>query len=429
MTDPDLDAEPLTLGYITSLYARASDFFIRGEVAQLRSFGHTVHTFSIRRSDPKEAVSPDVAREQAQTAIVLEAGVARMLLSWLRRTFKSPGRSLAAARLAAKLMTPGLKGRLWPWAYLLEGAYLADLLEAKGVQHLHNHIAENSAAVSMIASVFSGVPFSMMVHGPSEFDDPRAFALGLKIHQSAFTATITEYSRSQLYRWSDYADWPKVRVIHSGIGRTFLGQELTPVPAAPRLVCIGRLSEQKGQLLLVEAAGRLAAEGLDFEILLIGDGPMRAPIEALIDRFGLEGKVRIGGWMGSETVREEILRSRGLVLPSFAEGLPMVIMESLALGRPVVSTYVGGIPELVEPGVCGWLVPAGSIEPLVDALRAILTASPERLAEMGRAGSARVDERHDSAKEVAKLAALFRRSVAEARPVSTARELEPAGTV
>jgi glycosyltransferase involved in cell wall biosynthesis len=429
MTDLTPAAEPLTLGYITSLYARASDFFIRGEVAQLRAFGHTVHTFSIRRADPKEAVSPDVAREQAQTAIVLEAGLPRLILSWLRRVFRFPGRSLAAVHLAAKLMTPGLKGRLWPWAYLLEGAYLADLLEAQGVQHLHNHIAENSAAVSMIASVLSDVPFSMMVHGPSEFDDPRAFALGLKIHQSAFTATITEYSRSQLYRWSDYEDWPKVQVVHSGIGRTFLGQQLTLVPEARRLVCIGRLSEQKGQLLLVEAAGRLAGEGLDFEILLIGDGPMRAPIERLIDRFELEGKVRIGGWMGSEAVREEILRSRGMVLPSFAEGLPMVIMESLALGRPVVSTYVGGIPELVEPGVCGWLVPAGSIEPLVDALRAILTASPESLAEMGRAGAARVDQQHDSEKEVAKLVALFRQSIAQTKPGKVACELEPAETL
>ena len=412
----DFDADdgrepPLTLGYMTSLYARASDFFIRGEVAQLRAFGHTVHTFSVRKSDPAEGVSEDVRREQAATVCLVEAGAFRLAASWLRRAWRSPKTMVEAVRVAWRLSTPGIKGRLWPWAYLLEAAYLADELEAKGVRHLHNHIAENSASVAMLASVLSGVPFSMTVHGPNEFDAPRSFAYGEKIKRAAFTAAISEYGRSQLFRWSDYEDWPRVKVVRSGIGRTFLGREPTPVPDVRRLVCIGRLAEQKGQLLLVEAAGRLLDEGLDdFEIVLIGDGPLRAPIEALIARLGLEGRVKIAGWMGGERVRDEIENSRGLVLPSFAEGLPMVIMESLALGRPVIATYVGGVPELVEPGSNGWLVPAGSVDPLVVAMRELLTAPVSELALMGRAGAARVAAQHDSAREVAKLVSLFRTS-------------------
>ena len=425
-TPADPAIRPMTLGYMTSLYARASDFFIRGEVAQLRVMGHTVHTFSIRRSDPKEAVSADVAREQAATECLVEAGLPKMVLALLRRAVRSPGKVWEAVRLALRFTTPGLKGRLWPWAYLLEAAYLADRLEAKGVQHLHNHIAENSAAVAALGSVLSGVPFSMTVHGPNEFDAPRSFAYGEKIHRSAFTATISEYGRSQLFRWCEYPDWPKVRVIRSAVGRSFLEHELTPVPEARRLICVGRLAEQKGQLLLVEAAGRLAAEGLDFEIVLIGDGPMRPPIEELIARFGLEGRVRIAGWMGSDQVREEILNSRGMLLPSFAEGLPMVLIESLALGRPVVATYVGGVPELVEAGVNGWLVPAGSIGPLVDATRAILTAPHETLTAMGRAGAARVARQHDGEREVAKLAELFQRSIAAS--AGLASTASPSGT-
>ena len=409
------ETAPLTLGYMTSLYARASDFFIRGEVAQLREFGHKVHTFSVRKSDPNEGVSDDVRREQADTVCLVEAGPLALAGAWLRRAFRSPKTMWRTMALARRLSTPGVKGRLWPWAYLLEASYLADQLEAKGVQHLHNHIAENSASVAMLASALSGVPFSMTVHGPNEFDAPRSYAYGVKIARSAFTVAISEYGRSQLFRWSDYEDWPKVKVVRSGIGRTFLGHEPTPVPPARRLVCVGRLAEQKGQLLLVEAAGRLVAEGFDdFEVVLIGDGPMRGPVENLAARLGVTRQVRVTGWMGGKAVRAALDDSRGLVLPSFAEGLPMVIMESLALGRPVIATYVGGVAELVEPGVNGWLVPAGSIEPLVTAMREMLTATPEGLTRMGLAGAARVAVQHDSAREVARLAKLFRASAAGA---------------
>jgi glycosyltransferase involved in cell wall biosynthesis len=179
------------------------------------------------------------------------------------------------------------------------------------------------------------------------------------------------------------------------------------LPVVPTVVCVGRLAEQKGQLVLIEAAGRLAAEGVDFGITLVGDGPMRRPIEEAIERLGLGGRVRLAGWMGAQGVVDELLRARALVLPSFAEGLPVVIMEALALGRPVISTYIAGIPELVEPGVCGWLVPAGSVDALARAMREALASPVEELARMGREGARRVAGRHDARIEARKLSALF----------------------
>ena len=152
----------------------------------------------------------------------------------------------------------------------------------------------------------------------------------------------------------------------------------------------GDWPSRKGRSCCVEAAGRLAAEGLAFELVLVGDGPLRRPIEELIERLGLQKHVRLAGWQGTEAVREEILRARALVLPSFAEGLPVVLMEAMALGRPVISTYVAGIPELVVPGVCGWLVPAGSVEALAEAMRDVLLAPVHELERLGRAGAARV---------------------------------------
>ena len=396
-----------TIAYLCSVYARVSHSFIRNEVARLRELGHEVHTFSIRPTEAGELVNEEVRREAAATEVVLEAGLPRLSAALARATWRSPRRVLSAVRLALRLGSPGLKGRLWPVAYLLEAAYLAERLRARKVQHLHNHFAEGSASVATLASALSGIPYSLTVHGPSEFDKPASLAIGEKVRRSAFTVAVCDFGRSQLFRWCDHNDWPKVHVVRCGLDATFLGAVPTPVPTTRRLVCVGRLAEQKGQLLLVEAAGRLAAEGLGFEIVLVGDGPMRGPIEELIARLGLRDHVRLAGWLGSEQVRDEIERSRALVLPSFAEGLPVVLMESLALGRPVISTYIAGIPELVSPGVSGWLVPAGSVDALVVAIREALGLPTGELERMGRTGAARTAARHDGSIEAGKLSALF----------------------
>ena len=400
-------SKPIRLGYLTSIYGRAADTFIRSEVAGLRSLGHEVRTFSIRRPPSTELVSDEIRREQAETEAVLDVGLARLAFATLGEAVRSPRRMLEAVRLATSIRRPGLKRHLLAIIYLMEAAYLAGRLRARGVEHLHNHIGENSAAVAMIACAFAGIPYSLTIHGPGEFDRPLDLALDVKIGRAAFVAAVTEFGRSQLFRWSNIADWPKIRIIHCGVEPLFLDRKLDLPPDVPHLVCVGRLAEQKGQLVLIEAAGRLAAEGVDVGITLVGDGPMRRPIEEAIGRLGLEGRVRLAGWMGAEGVRDEILKARALVMPSFAEGLPVVIMEALALGRPVISTYIAGIPELVETGDCGWLVPAGSVEALAQAMREALSSPVEELARMGREGARRVAERHDSRIEARKLAALF----------------------
>jgi glycosyltransferase involved in cell wall biosynthesis len=252
-----------------------------------------------------------------------------------------------------------------------------------------------------------GPPYSFTVHGPDEFDSPFAESLGEKIAGSAFTVAVSSFGRSQLYRWANPEDWGRIQVVHCGLDATFLGADILRVPDAPRLVCVGRLAGQKGQLILLQALAQLAGAGTVFEAVLAGDGPLRPIIEAEIARLGLCEQVKITGWLSGPDVRREIESARGLVLPSFAEGLPVVIMESLALGRPVVSTFVAGIPELVRDGVHGWLVPAGDAESLTTAIRELLAAPTERLATMGKAGAARVAERHDAVHEAGKLAELF----------------------
>ncbi len=263
------------------------------------------------------------------------------------------------------------------------------------------------------------------MHGPEEFDQPEFLHLAEKIRRAAFVVAISSYGRSQLYRWIGYRDWPKVQVVHCGIEPDFHAGAAAPPPAAPRIVCVGRLCEQKGQLLLVSAVARLVRKGTPVELVLAGDGEMRAELESLIARYGLQSCVRITGWIDSATVRAEILAALALVLPSFAEGLPVVIMEAMALRRPVLSTYVAGIPELVRPGREGWLFAAGDVDALVAALEEMLATPAAALEAMGQAAHARVLERHAIDIEAAKLAHLFRAS-AQGGPAPALRRAESA---
>jgi glycosyltransferase involved in cell wall biosynthesis len=203
--------------------------------------------------------------------------------------------------------------------------------------------------------------------------------------------------------------------VRSGVERELLERPERPFPEEPRFVSIGRLDVDKGQLLLLEAVARLRDEGVAVEVTLVGDGPLRGELERAAARLDVADRVRLPGWLASDEVLDCLERSRALVMPSLAEGLPNVITEALALHRPAIATAVAGVGELVESGVTGWLVPAGSVEPLADAMRAAAQAPPAELRRLGAAGAARVRERHDAAHEVGLLETLIRESVARGK--------------
>jgi glycosyltransferase involved in cell wall biosynthesis len=235
------------------------------------------------------------------------------------------------------------------------------------------------------------------VHGPDEFDAPVTLSLGTKIAAASFVAAISSYGRSQLMRWSTPDQWVKIGVVRCGVDRDFLDAPAVPVaPDCTEFICVARLSAQKGLPLLIAACDRLRTNGERFSLSIIGDGEMRAWLQADIDRRGLRGTVALLGIKSAAEIRDYLQRARAFVLPSFAEGLPVVIMEALALGRPVIATAIAGIPELVDEA-CGWLIPAGSEEVLVDAMSAALRASPEEVSAKGAVGRDRVRNMHDAA--------------------------------
>jgi len=408
---------PLRIAYLINTYPGPSSTFIRREAAEIEARGATVSRFTLRRWAGELADPMDQAENQ-KTRAVLEVGAPGLLRALASTAASRPGRFLRALRTAIRLGRRGSgggSGVVKHLIYLAEAAVLLGWHKESRTDHVHAHYGTNSAAVALLCRLLGGPPYSFTVHGPEEFDQPIGLSLGEKVAGSAFAVTISEHGGSQLRRWTSYDQWPKIRVVHCGLDSMFLKAPPVPVPNAPRLVCVGRLAEQKGLPILIEAAGRLRAEGIEFELTLVGDGPLRGELESLIARHNLKDRVRLAGWRSNAEVRDLILNSRALVLPSFAEGLPVAIMEAMALGRPVVGTWIAGTPELVLPGVNGWLVPPGSVVGLCKAMREVLEADPEDLERMGRAGAERVAQRHDIAIEARKLGDLIAQSQSPAR--------------
>jgi colanic acid/amylovoran biosynthesis glycosyltransferase len=400
----------MTIAYLVNQYPKVSHSFIRREIAGIEACGIQVARFSIR-SCGSELVDEEDKRELEKTRFVLGIGKVGLLFALLRVAITRPIRFLSALWLMIQVGRKSDRGVLRHLAYLAEACVLLGWFSELGIAHVHAHFGTNSTTVAMLCRALGGPPYSFTVHGPEEFDKAEALALTEKIKRAAFVVAISSFGKSQLYRWCEHEQWSKIQVIHCGVDDMFLTQAPIPVPDQPRLVCVGRLCEQKGHLLLLEAAGQLVAEGLSFMLVLVGDGPLRTEIETMITRLGLQDHVEITGWASNSEVHQHILASRAMVLPSFAEGLPVVVMEALALSRPVISTYVAGIPELVEPEICGWLVPPGSVEALTNAMRTALQLPVEKLEQMGRVGAFRVAQQHDAAIEASKLAALFRSNI------------------
>ncbi|MDH0868300.1 glycosyltransferase family 4 protein [Mitsuaria sp. GD03876] len=407
------------LAYLVNHYPKVSHTFIRREILAVERQGLEVLRLAIRGWDD-DAPDPVDQAEKARTQYLLKDGAFGLVKATLAQATRAPGRFLAALKLALRMSRRA--DRPWPFhlVYLMEACAALPVLQRAGIEHLHIHFGTNPAEVGLLIEALGGPGYSMTVHGPEEFDRPDFLHLGDKIRGARFVAAITSFCRSQLSRWVAYTEWPKLRVVHCGLDPEFHAVQ-APAPAGKRLVCVGRMAEQKGHLLLVEAAAAVARQVPDFELVLAGDGELRPTIERRVRELGLERQVRITGWIDSDTVRRELLAARALVLASFAEGLPVVIMEAMALGRPCVSTCIAGIPELIRDGENGWLLPAGDPEALAEAMLACLRLDDAELARVGQRARATALERHDIDREAARLVALFQEYASPAKAYSPHR--------
>lgn len=407
----------MRVAYFINQYPKVSHSFIRREILALERLGITVQRIALRGLNDVLVDQDDLA-ERTNTQYILDGGLFEILLAVFKVLFSNPLKFFFALKLALKIGWRAERPLPYHLIYFAEACQSIIWMKDFGARHVHAHFGSNSTEVVMLAHALGGPPYSFTVHGPEEFDKPQALKLAEKIKQASFVVAISSYGRSQLFRWLDHQFWQKVKVVHCGLEPSFYdiaNAEIQPAKLSDtfRLICVGRLCEQKGQLLLLEACRYLKEKGLRFELLLAGDGEMRTEVERMVHAYDLGAEVKITGWISSKEVREAILASNAMVLPSFAEGLPVVLMEAMALRRPVISTYVAGIPELVIPGQNGWLVPAGSVAELSIAIEQLLSTPVQQLMDMGDAAYARVRQLHDIDNEAEKLAVLFRESANE----------------
>ncbi len=395
----------MKIAYLINDYPKVSHSFIRREILALERQGFEILRIAIHGWGNPLPDRED-QHERDQTRYVLRNGLIGLLFPTLAMVVTSPRRFFGAVSLALKLSRNSHKSIPYHLAYVAEACRIVPWLKEFGAQRIHAHFGSNPTEIAMLAYALGGPPYSFTIHGPGDFAKP--MNLGEKIHHSAFVVAISSFGRSQLYMNSSHGNWPKINIVRCGLEEAFYAVTTHTVASDTQFVCVGRLCEEKGQLLLISAVAKLVEKGVRLRLVLAGDGPMRCELEDLIKRHRLEAYVSITGWISSEQVRNEILAARALVLPSFAEGLPVVIMEALALRRPVLTTYVAGIPELVRHGENGWLFPAGSVDDLANAMEDCVSRPAEQLQRMGDAGHELVVARHSIDMEAAKLAELFR---------------------
>ncbi len=386
----------MKLAYLINTYPRASHSFIRREVQALERMGWHITRFAMR-SDASALVDPADIAEDARTEHILKAGAWNLIRTATKWMLKRPLKSLRALRLAYRCGA-NANARALHMVYFIEAAYLAHRCYVLRQPHIHAHFGTNATTVAMLAQCMGGPSYSFTVHGPEEFDAPHALSLGEKAHRALFSVAISSFGRSQLCRWTPLEDWPRIHIVHCGI-EPWRFSDPAPMPTGgPLLVAIGRLVEQKGFALLIDAVAQLT-DLPALHLTLVGDGPLRAQLEAKAN--GLP--ITFTGWQDEAGVRAALAASHALILPSFAEGLPVVVMEAMAAGRPIIATSIAGLPELVTPDV-GWLVPAGDATALANAIRAM---GSHNITIMGHAARQRVFARHDIDMQAEKLNLLF----------------------
>jgi colanic acid/amylovoran biosynthesis glycosyltransferase len=389
----------MRIAYLTSEYPAISHTFIRREVRELRSRGYDIRTFSVRAVENRDRLGPVDQEEAAGTWNILPTEPLRLGKAHLRALLKRPLNYLKTAGLALGHRAPGVRGGVWALFHFAEAIDLAAELERQAVEHLHTHFGNSGATVGLLASHFLDVPFSFTIHGNSEFDFPAGLLLADKIRAARFVSCVTHFGRSQAMRSVEPEHWSKMIIVRAGIEPPLhaleqSGHTLTVTPpqegAPMKLVCVARLAPAKGHVGLIQAFAQVVREGIPVTLELLGGGPSQADVEAEIARFGLQDRVKLHGHVPEHEAFQAMANATAVVLASFIEGLPCVLMEALALGVPVVAPCLAGIPELVENGVSGLTFAPGDWSGLARALITMLR-DPALRTRLAREGKERVE--------------------------------------
>lgn len=385
----------MKVGYLVSQYPAASHTFIRREVEFLRQSGVLIETFSIRPPSSAELISARDQQESFRTYYLLPPKPIKLLKAHLFALCTRPGAYVGALKQCLGHRVPGIQALAWALFHFAEAIELADELRRRRISHLHNHFANSGATVGFLASNFLKIPWSLTLHGISETDYPAGLLLSKKIEAASLVACVSEFGRAQAMRLCAPQDWSKLLIVRCALELDEMPPKVPHDPASPvRVICVARLSPEKGHFGLLESFAGILKRGLSAELVLVGDGPQRRAIESRVHELGITAQVRLAGLLSEADTLSEIARSDIMVLASFMEGLPVVLMEGMACGLPVIATRVAGIPELVIDEANGLLFNPSNWNQLEDRLARLVADEPLRQ-KLGKAAKAAVSVQHN----------------------------------
>lgn len=405
---------PRRVAYVMTHYPYPSQTFLMEEVLGVESDDLHVVPIAINAAAESDLLTPQLRAERDRTFYVKSQSKAQLASVLLRRGMRHP---IRLARVFVDAMRSGgsdVRLVLWRAFHVAEGLVVWHRCRRERVTHLHAQFGGMPASVAMYAAEVArrvdgrtDVTWSCTVHGFHDFVNEREIRLDEKAASASAIVCISDYIASQVMRIAHLTDWPKVHVVRCGIdlGR-FPLRAARPVSERPVVLTVGRLSAEKGQLVLLRAVRLLADRGIDVELRMIGTGPLEQVLRDERDRLGLADRVVMLGMKPSHEVAEELRAADVFCLPSFAEGLPISIMEAMAVGVPVVATTVGGITELVTTGESGWGTAPGRADQLAGAIAHAVTEGAERDAIIAEARR-RVEQAHDTAESAQQMRKLL----------------------
>ena len=404
------------IAYLMSHYPAISHAFVLREVEHVRAAGVDLETLSTHRAEAADLLAADDRRAAATTFSVLPTSPRTVLGAHLEALIRSPRRYLATLALALRTGAPGARERLWHLFYFAEAMILLRHCRRAGIAHIHAQFADAATDVAMLVTHYrrgqrvNGVAcsWSLAVHGSVEFYDVTRYALSSKLAHASFAVAISDFGRSQLMTLSPPERWPHIHVVRCGVDlRVFAApSERSSSDRHAEILFVGRLLRGKGLALLFEAIEELRRRGLVVVATIVGDGPAREELEAVVQRRQLSAHVRFLGSIGQDDIRAHYARADIFCLPSFAEGIPVVAIEAMAMELPLVTTRIMGIPELVDDGTEGLLTPPGRADALTEALDR-LVRTPEERRRMGRAARRRVETDYDVARSAERMRAVL----------------------
>jgi len=410
---------PTRIAYLVGRYPKISHTFILREVRALRDLGVEVDTFAIWPTAADELLADADREEAARTFTMLPLRVGLLVRSHLAALAASPAGYVRMAAHALRTSRPGLRGKFLAATWVAEAPILWRELRKRGIRHVHAHLTGTAPAVAMLATEFArsadsggGHTWSLTVHGPSEFYDVHNQAVAEKVRHADFAVAISDFGRSQLMGLVGEGYWDKLHVVHCGVfPATYEPVSRDGRSGGVRIVTVGRLAPVKGHALLLEAVRELHGRGTDAHLTIIGDGPKREELERRADELGVLDLVTFTGAVGQDEITRHYSGADLYAHASFAEGLPVVVMEAMAHGLPVVAAGVMGVGEIVVDGENGLVVRPGRVDELVAAIER-LAGDQDASRRMGEAGRRLVEREFDVRASAARLAELFARYAA-----------------